>query len=93
MSKDANVKVNIDVKNSMKSIEDLTLELKHFKKEFKTATIGSDRFKKAAKDVDKTTASLNKAKGASKSMATGFKANMQAAQTSMLALGAGVGLL
>jgi len=93
MAKDANIKINIDVKNSMKSIEDLQLELKYFKKELNTVAIGSKKFDKLKASVDKTKNSLNKATGASKKMATGMKANFKAAQSSMLALGAGVAVV
>jgi len=53
-----NVKVNIDINNNLKSVEDLKLELRALETEFETVSVGSDRFRELGNQIKKTRSQL-----------------------------------
>jgi len=53
-----NVKVNIDINNNLKSVEDLKLELRALEAEFETVSVGSQRFNELGNQIKKTRSQL-----------------------------------
>lgn len=49
-----NVKVNIDINNNLKSVEDLKLELRALEAEFETVSVGSSKFNELGNQIKKT---------------------------------------
>jgi hypothetical protein len=53
-----NVKVNIDINNNLKSVEDLKLELRALEAEFETVSVGSTKFNELGNTIKKTRSQL-----------------------------------
>jgi len=53
-----NVKVNIDINNNLKSVEDLKLELRALEAEFETLSVGSTKFNELGNTIKKTRSQL-----------------------------------
>ncbi len=53
-----NVKVNIDINNNLKSVEDLKVELRALEAEFETLSVGSKRINELGNAIKKTRSQL-----------------------------------